>query len=207
MTKEHAERYIRVEKRNTQSVDDQVAISHAMWEEDIGPEHGGLKADEIEHVLELDLDYNIGTSVSHLVEIDVLDVVSAPGPDYYAISERLDEIVLGKVEEVATEDVEALIAHMQEDDPSEGDESPAVADGARTTIRSVLSTEFDVVPDALEEYLRKGDQVEKLNTAVQAVKDNEDVEKREDYDEIVFRRGAYRYRLTEEQIARYTREL
>lgn len=205
MTNEHAERYIRTEKRSTWSVDDQVQISHEMWEERIGPNHDGLTENQTENELDLDLEFNVGTSIGHLVEIDVLEEVTPSGPDFYAISERLDEIINGRVDEVAGEDTEALINHMQDDDPPEDQERSAVADGARDTIRSILSHEFDVVPDAMEQYLRNGDQVEKLNTAVQTIKDHDEIEKRDDYDEIIFRRGSHRYRLTEEQVARYER--
>jgi len=206
MTKEHAERYIRIEKRGTRSVDDQVTISHGKWDQNIGPNDDGLREDEIEDELDLDLDYNVGTSLDHLVEIDVIEEVIPSGPDYYAISERLDDVINGRVDEVAAEDIEALIDHMQDDDPPEEEETTAVADGGGVTIRSLLSDEFDVLPDTMEHFLRRGDQVEKLNTAVETINENEEIEKREDYDEITFRRGAHRYRLTEEQVARYERE-
>jgi len=206
MTEEHAERYIRIEKRGTRSVDDQVQISHGKWGRNIGPNNDGLREDEIEDELDLDLDYNVGTSLDHLVEIDVIEEVIPSGPDFYAISERLDDVINGRVDEVAAEDIEALIDHMQDDDPPEEEETTAVADGGGVTIRSLLSDEFDVLPDTMEHFLRRGDQVEKLNTAVEAISEHEEIEKREDYDEIMFRRGAHRYRLTEEQVARYERE-
>lgn len=206
MTEEHAERYIRTEKRDTLSVGDQVKISHAMWDQNIGPNDDGLREDEIEDGLDLDLDYNVGTSLDHLVEIDVIEEVVPAGPDFYAISERLDDVVNGRVDEVAAEDIEALIDHMQDDDPPEEEETTAVADGGRMTIRRLLAEEFDVLPDTIEHFLRRGDQVEKLNTAVEAISEHEELDKRGDYDEITFRRGAHRYRLTEEQVARYERE-
>jgi len=206
MTEEHAERYIRIEKRGTRSVDDQVKISHGKWDHNIGPNQDGLREGDVEAELDLDLDYNVGTSLDHLVEIDVIEEVVPSGPDFYAISERLDDVINGRVDEVAAEDIEALIDHMQDDDPPEEEETTAVADGGGVTIRSLLSSEFDVLPDTMEHFLRRGDQVEKLNTAVEAITEHEETEKREDYDEITFRRGAHRYRLTEEQVARYERE-
>jgi hypothetical protein len=36
-----------------------------------------------------------------------------------------------------------------------------------------------------------------LNTSIDAIEENDGVEKRDDYDRIVFRNAAYRYRLTE----------
>lgn len=73
------------------------------------------------------------------------------------------------------------------------------------TVRGVLSDTFDVLPDALEGYLREGDQVDKLNRAVRAIRDHDDLEARDDYGEILFRRGAYRYRLTPTAVDLYQR--
>lgn len=177
-----------------------------MWDQNIGPQHDGLKRTEIEERLDLDLEYNVKTSLHHLEEIEAIDGVTPDGPEYYAISERLDEIVLGRVDEVASADIEALIEHIQDDDSTGDDETPAVADGGGPSLRSVVADEFDIVLDALEEYLRQGDQVEKLNMAVDAIEDHETVEKRDTYDRIIFRRGAHRYRLSTDQVERYQRE-
>jgi hypothetical protein len=178
-----------------------------MWGSDIGPHHDGLKEDEFKHRLDLDLDYTLGTSLGHLVEIDAVEEVRPDGPDFYAISERLDEIILGRVDEVAATDVEALIKHMHDDDPPESEDQSAVADGARVTIRSALADEFDVLPTGVEQFLRSGDQVDKLNTAIERISDTEDIEPRDDYGKITFRRGAIRYRLTADHVSRYDREV
>lgn len=205
MTKAHAARYIANEKASTRSTDDQIAISHTMWDENIGPSHGGLRKDEIENELDLDLEYNVGTSLAHLEEIDVVEGVSPPGPEFYAISKHLDEIVLGRVDEVAAEDMEALIEHIQDDHPLGDEPGEAVADGSGISIRTVVADAFDVIPEAVEKFLREGDTVDKLATAVDAIEESEHVEKRDDYDKIIFRRGAIKFRLTSEQVERYNR--
>lgn len=205
MTREHVRRRILTENRQTLSREDQVHISHGMWDEDIVPAHNGLRLDEIEDELDLDLEYNVDTSISHLEEIDIVEGTAPAGPEYYAISERLDEIVLGRVDEVAGEDVEAVIDHMQDDDPVGEEDTPAIADGGGVTVRGVLSDTFDVVPDALEGYLREGDQVEKLNRAVRAIREHDDLNACDDYGEILFRRGAYRYCLTPLAVDLYER--
>ena len=206
MTKEHAEETILNENRHTNSREDQVAISHGFWDEGILSHRDGLRMDAIEDRLDLDLDYNVGTSVGHLEEISMIEATTPSGPDYYVISERLDEIINGRVDEGATEDMEGVIKHMQDDDPLDDEGTRAVADGAGVTIRSVLASEFDVVPDALEDYLREGDQVEKLNDAVQAIRNHDGLEERDSYGEIIFRRGAYRYRQTSRAVDLYERE-
>ena len=123
-----------------------------------------------------------------------------PGSSGYAISERRDEIVNGRVDETAEEDIKNLIDHIQDDDPASGGDTPAVADGSGVTLRSVVAETFDLSPDGVERFLRRGDQVAKLNRAVDAIEESPEVEKRDTYGRIVFRNAAYRYRLTEKAV-------
>ena len=206
MSKQHAERYIRVQKQNTRSVDEQVQISHAMWESGTGPDADGIKKDDLEDKLQLDLDFNIETSIRHLTEIDALEGNAPSGPDFYAISESRDEIVLGRTDEVAVDDIGSIIEHVQDNDPPREGDEVAVTDGGEPTLRGILADEFDIIPTAVEQYLQGGDHVEKLNAAVEAIEDSDTVAARDDYGKIIFRRGAYRYRLTEEQANRYEQE-
>ena len=206
MSKQHAERYIRVQKQNTRSVDEQVQISHAMWESGIGPDADGVKKDDLEDELELDLNFNVETSIRHLTEIDALEGTAPSGPDFYAISESRDEIVLGRIDEVAVDDIGSIIEHVQDNDPPREGDEVAVTDGGEPTLRGILADEFDIIPTAVEQYLRVGDHVEKLNAAVEAIEDSDTVAARDDYGEIIFRRGAIRYNLTEEQANRYEEE-
>ncbi|MDL0135001.1 hypothetical protein [Halobacterium salinarum] len=149
-----------------------------------------------------------------MVEIDVLDRTAPLGPDVFAISERTDEIVLGRVTEEAEQNLEALIAHIDDelqvtsleakaaelDGPEARISAPsvAVADGAGRTIRSILAAEFGIEPERVVEHLQSGDPVDRLNTAVNAIKSSEEVEKSEAYGQILFVSPAYRYRLTEQ---------
>lgn len=93
---------------------------------------------------------------------------------------------------------------MQNDEmPDEG--SPSVAaDGAGTTIRSEVADHFDLKPDAVEQHLRTGDPVDKLNGAVEAIEDDDhDLETGDDYGSIIFINQAYRYRLTSHAVGLY----
>jgi hypothetical protein len=197
MTEDELEEYIRNEKHSAKSVDEQVQITVAMLDEPIGPLHDGVKRADLEAYLGLNLEYNIGTSLSHLEEIGIVEEFLPPGPSGYAISERLDEIVNGRVGEVVEVDIDRLINHIQDDDPTSSDSDVAVADGGGTTVRSVVANAFDLGPESVEPFLRRGDQVEKLNTSIDAIEENEEVERRDGYGRIVFRNAAYRYRLTE----------
>ncbi|WP_152039945.1 hypothetical protein [Salinigranum salinum] len=200
MTKEELDRFIRSQKRKTHSVDEQVLIALSMYERGLGPLHDGAKRGDLEDELRLKLDYNIGTSLSHLEEIGVVESFLPPGPTGYAISERLDDIVNGKVDEIAETDIENLIRHIQDDDPASGGDAPAVADGSGVTVRRVVANTFDLTPEGVEDYLRHGDQVKKLNKAIDAIEDSPEADKRDDYGRIVFRNTAYRYRLTEKAV-------
>lgn len=206
-------RYIRDRKDDTHSVDDQIALVRAFYEAGIDPDHEGLKRTELLDQLNIDLDHRPRTVIDHLVEIGLLAESAPPGPDIFAISERMDEIVNGHVTEEAEKNLDALIAHIDdelqsaalEDEAAElvgararvSTPSVASADGAGRTVRSILAKEFGVTPERVTEYLRSGDPVERLNTAVEAVESAEEVSKSEDYGRIVFVRPAYRYRLTE----------
>jgi len=206
MTRATAEQLILTENQHARSRHEHVEISHAMWDHNVVPAHDGIRLAEMEEHLDLDLQYNVETSVRHLREIDIIVGTAPPGPDFYAISESLDEIVLGRVDEVAEADSESIIDHMHDDDPVSDDGTPVIADGSGATIRGVLAEEFDIIPEAVEDYLRHGDQVEKLNEAVDAIREADGVEARDDYGKIIFRRGAFRYTLTPYAVDLYEAE-
>lgn len=204
--------YVRERKSNTHSVDEQVAVAKALYHAGIGPDAEGIKRTELVDRLEVELEYRPRTILNHLVEIDLLEETAPPGPDVFAISERRDEIVNGRVTEEAEANIEALIAHIDdelqsielEDEAAELDgpqvsaatPSIALADGAGRTVRSILADAFPVDPEGVIDYLRSGDPVDRLNEAVDVIEASEEVTKSEDYGRIVFVRPAYRYRLT-----------
>jgi len=207
------ETYIREQKSNTHSIDDQITIAKAFYDAEIGPEDEGLKRTELLEKLDVDIEYQPLTVLDHLVEIDVLDQTAPPGPDVFAISERADEIVNGRVTEEAERNIQALIAHIDDELQLTGLEdeaaelagpnahitapSVAVADGAGRTVRSILASEFGKEPEEVADHLRSGDPVDKLNTAIEAIESSEEVTKSADYGKILFVQPAYRYRLTE----------
>ncbi len=200
------EEEIRDRKGKTRSVDDQVKLVRALFEAEIEPDHEGLKRSEMESQLDIEFDFTPGTVLNHLSEIDLVQKVSPPGPDYYVISERTDEIVNGRIEEEVEQNLEGLIAHIDEEPhfarKSQFSEEGAIAvtDGAGRTLRSILAEEFSIMPEKVESYLRGGNSLEKLNSAIEAIERSESITKRGEYDKIIFRRQAYRYRLTEKAV-------
>jgi len=214
---DHLEQYIREQKANTHSVNDQVTVAKAFYKAKITPEKEGIKRTELLDTLDIDIEYRPQTVLSHLVDAGVLSQTAPPGPDVFVISERLDDIVNGQVTEEAEANIDSLIAHIDDElqvselsgDAAERDgghsntsaPSIAVADGAGRSIRSILATAFEIEPEQVTNFLRSGDPVERLNMAVEAIESSEEITKSEDYGKIVFVSPAYRYRLTEQAMS------
>ncbi|UHQ95016.1 hypothetical protein [Haloterrigena alkaliphila] len=210
------ERYLRQNQEKSRTVADQVEIVTALYENDIGPDHDGLKLSELSEQLADSLEYRPTTPLNQLVDTDLVDEFTPPGPNIFAISERLDEIVNGQIETEAETNIDALVAHIDDElQPIELDSeaaeldqpraatvepSVAMADGAGRTVRSILAAEFDIVPERVPQYLRSGDPVDRLNAAVDAIESSREVTKSEEYGRIVFVQQPYRYRLTERAI-------
>ncbi|WP_436907603.1 hypothetical protein [Halosimplex marinum] len=210
---DRVEGYIRQRKGTAPSVDDQIALVEAFFDAGIGPEHEGIKRTELLDEFEVELTHRPETVLDNLVEMGLLERTKPPGPNVFVISERVDEIVNGRVTEEARDNLDALVAHIDDelqsieldDEAAELDGSQtataepslALADGAGRTIRSILASEFGVAPERVVEYLHSGDPVDRLNTAVDAIESSEEVAKSEEYGRIVFLNQAYRYRLTE----------
>ncbi|QGA81947.1 hypothetical protein [Halomicrobium sp. LC1Hm] len=208
------ERFLRERKGDTHSIDDQVTVAKAFYNAGIGPDEAGIKRTELLDSLAVDIEYQPRTVLNHLVDAGILAQTAPPGPDVFAISERLDDIVNGQVTAEAQANLDALIAHIddelqvtalsedaaEQDGPQAHSSAPsiAVADSAGRSVRSILASEFGIEPEQVTDYLRSGDPVDRLNTAVEAIESSEEVTKSEDYGQIVFVRPAYRYRLTEQ---------
>lgn len=207
MAQRHAELVIRTLNGRHGSVDDQVTSLHGMVNKNIGPNHEGVRRSNLESTLGVSLSHQAETVLENLVDIDLVEKDPEDFDDLrtYAIAEWLGndgEIVNGEVEETAEDGLENLIQHMQDTDPTTGG-SPAVTDGAGTTVRSVLSNSLGVAPNAVENHLRSGDAVANLREAVTVIENHPDLSTRSDYGKIIFRNEAYRYRLTDTAITLY----
>ena len=197
MGKRHIEDHIHREKSDTHSTDDQIKLAHAMWNgSELPTEEGVTRADAEEEWGE-GLNHNVKTCLRHLEEIDIIEEYRQPGPETYVIADWHDEVfIMGMIDEAAEEGIEALINHIQDEDQPAADDTTAVADGSGGTIRQAVAHQFDLRPEAVEQYLRSGDLVEKLNEAVEAIDSHEEFTTRDDYGEIRFLRAPYQYRLT-----------
>lgn len=207
------ESYVRERQGDVPSVDDQVSLAEAFLGAGIDPDHEGIERRDLLDEFGIELEHRPKTVLDNLVDVGLLEATKPPGPDVFAISERVDEIVNGRVTEEARENLDALVAHIDDelqsieldDEAAEisgsetvtSEPSVALADGAGRTIRSILASEFGIAPERVVEHLRSGDPVDRLNAAVDAIESSEEVAKSEEYGRIVFLSQAYRYRLTE----------
>jgi cation transport regulator ChaB len=192
---------IHEENGDQPSVDDQVTVARALYDEGITTEETALKEDEIAELLEerdVHLEYKLRTCLDNLRDIPVIVGHFPPGSKYVPISERRDEIIFDEVEETVRVDRESLIEHIHDGDPDDEDELPLTADGRGATVREVVADNADIDPEDVEHYLRSGNrdtQRERLNNAIDAIVDSDEVTKRDDYGKVVFRHKAYRYHL------------
>jgi hypothetical protein len=206
MSKQDVEQYIREQKHNTRSIDDHVKISHEMWEHVIPPGNKGLKASEFEESLGLDLDYDVGTSLDHLEEIDIVDAHFESHNEWHPLAEWKGddgEIVFGdELDAAVREAIDALVEQMS--NASGSGDTPAVVDGGATAVRRVVADEFDYAPEKIDDYLQENNEdVDTLNKAVQAVKESDQVVVTDDYGEIDFIPRAYYYTLTSKAVRLY----
>jgi len=205
-------RIIREHRPRSQTIDEQIALVKAFYEADIGPDHDGIKRTNLDEDLGIELENSPSTVLSDLAECGLLEEFSPSGPDVFPISERNDELVLGRVTAEAEKNIEAIVSHIDDElqpvtlrrgaaelagnDEDASKPSVAMADGAGRTIRRVLAEAFDVRPEAVVDHLRSGDPVDRLNTAMDAIESAEEVKQSEQYGRIVFLNQAHRYRLT-----------
>lgn len=148
----------------------------------------------------VEFDHNLHTSLSNLYDAGLIDRFKKPGPEWYVISERRDEIVNGEAEAVLDVDREQLITHIQETDPSSGTAPAETAADGGTTLRGIVAAGLGVEPKGVEPHLRAGDwkdQRERVNRAIEAIEDAEEHECRDSYGRIVLRPRAYRYHIAE----------
>lgn len=208
VSKDHIESEIRTRKDSTHSIEDQIAILHALWDSGIGPNHEGIRAAEIESSLGLDLDFDVGTSLHHLRDLELVDPHFKSHNEWHPVATWIGadgEILFGDDLSAAIRDaIKAIIDHMS--DVPEPSDSRVVADGGGAVVRNVVADGFDYDPDKIDDYLRSNNEdAETLNKAVTAINENEDVEARDDYGLVEFIPRAYYYRLSNDAARLYNK--
>lgn len=202
MTVSDLEEYIRSRKDGKNSTDDLVKVAEYLWREDFVPTSDGIKKSELEDELDqadVDLEYTLSTSLKHLRDAEIVRRWIR-GPQILIIHDDRGVINGEDLEPIVDDEIESLVAAMQDDDPpEEGSDSSAVADGGdQSTIREVVSNELEVEKDKVESHLRTGDvpdRMDKLSDAVDAIEDAP-VDKNGEYYSVFFIHNPYRYSLT-----------
>lgn len=192
----HIEQAISALKQGTQSIDSQIFIIHWLRSNGYNPTSEGMTRSTIEDELNSQLNHTVATSLSHLEDINFVEEYLKQDVTYIIAEWHPDVFVMGMVDEAAAEGIEALIADLEPPETQNG-QAKIVTDGSGRQLRGVVADAFDLYPGNVEAYLRDGDQVDRLNHAVEAIEESELHEVGDGYGKIVFRNPAYRYRLTE----------
>jgi hypothetical protein len=202
---------VRTEHDHQKSVEDQVRVIRLVGRHGYAHSKSLLQSEIEEYAEAAGIEFDCadaGPALGNLVDLDILQRSQPAGDRTYVISERRDEIVNGEFEPTLRTDREALIDHIQADDPPEDADAATATDGG-TTVRHVVADTLDVPPAGVEAHLRAGgprDQREPMNTAIDAIVDHDEVNKRDTYDKITLRRSGYHYRFTESVKAQIGRE-
>lgn len=202
--------YIRERHGHQPSVDDQVKLARILFGHGITPAGNERTRREIRNLLEsegIEFEHKLKTVLNNLEKIDIVEsFYPHDGNRWFPISERLDDVIFDRFDEVVKTDQERFIAYMQVSDESGSSGSPAVADGG-VTVRSVVANAFNEPPGNVEAHMMQGDMNEqraKLKTAIDAVEYHPDVENGDDYGRVVWRHMAYRYQVSQWAIDRFS---
>lgn len=198
--------FIHEKNEKLPTVEEQTKLAGALVDAGIGPEHEGYTSHEIDEELADEFDYSVRTLLEHLVDLGLVEKIRPSGPEILLVSERINEVINGRVDREVEQNLEELIGHMDsqlrvrstENLPARSE--PTTADGAGETIRSLLAKEFGVSPEQVESHLREGDRLTKLNEAVEAIEKSEWTTKGDEYGKISYVLPPNRYRLTEKAI-------
>jgi len=196
MSKDHIKHTISTLKQETRSIDSQITVAHWLLSNGYGPTSDGIKRSTIEDDFSNSLTHAVGTSLSHLADIGLVEEFLEQDITYTIAEWHSDTFVMGMVEQAATDGIEALIDDLEPVKPQD-DTAEIAADGSGLSLREVVADAFDLSPEKVESYLRGGDPVERLNKATEAIEESEEHKVGDNYGKIEFRNPAYRYRLTE----------
>lgn len=219
-TREDLEKFIREESGKARCKDDLVLTALWFIDMELTTVEDAIRTSDIEDRLGDAWDYNKYTILNkHLVEMDILDVLEPEGVDTFIIDEKTGKFLMGEDVDLAAhvdDYITQFIDHMQEKEAEE--ELVAVTDGSGdeessneedredeedepTTLRGVAAETLEVEPEEVKEEITAGDTTDRMNNlddVVGAVKSSDEVEKRDDYDQIGFRQRANRYKLNDE---------
>lgn len=174
-----------------------------------GPDLGKRDMDQTLDAMGLELDCNLDTAVSNLLNADLLGSYEPDGPDWYLIRERDGEFVMGDNFPPAVHDeCERAIEHIHSMDPSNDDGAPAVADGGEPlktnekgeTLQEEVADRLGIEPGELEDWLNVGDpqaRREKLEQLVEVIGDSETFTVPDTFDKIRLIPKGYRYHRSE----------
>lgn len=180
-----------------------------------GPDLGKRDMDQTLDAMGLELDCNLDTAVSNLLAADLLGSYEPDGPDWYLIRERDGEFVLGDdFPPAVQEECKRATKYIRSMDPSDGDGTPAVADGGEPpktneegeTLREEIAGELGPDPGELEDWLNVGDPQTrrgKLEQLVEVIEDSETFAVPDSFDKIKLIPKGHRYHRSKTALSSY----
>jgi|APHM01.1.fsa_nt_gi hypothetical protein len=216
MTRKQVLDHIEQENRSHGSVESQKTVAEYFLDNGIAEHHGReRRTSEIEDEIGQDIDHDVGLCLKHL---EAAEVVSEHGGNStYIHHERTDEWFFGgpggekftRLLRTETErlcdDLEPVECVDSSDRSVEGDDKTDEKT-RRTTVAEALSDSgsIDVAPDpsgveaAFDTTVDDVSRMERLDVAVRAIEEHDEVEKTDEYGRMGWRNAANKWAMTEE---------
>jgi hypothetical protein len=202
MTEDTLAHSVREENSGQPSVKDQVRTAIWFARQGITPASDETaRKSEIEDALGEELEHTVGTVVRNLEDADIIEQVETNVPPVFILKTRTGDFLMGEDVDLGAhvdEERERFLADLHARE--KGAEAP-VPDGGdeKPTMRDIAAAALGVTPDKLEEEMARGDErarMEKLDEALGAIIDSDEVTIGSGYDQIGFRNAANHYQLT-----------
>jgi hypothetical protein len=207
-TYNNLEDWIRTENEGQDSVNDQIIVARWFLNRDITVvEDRVARTSQVQERVEHRLEHLVRTSLDNLEEIGVLAQFEPPGSGYYIRHHRSGENFYDPEAREFVPLLEEELSRFLDDLSSRSEERLEMADGGvddgepPKTLRGVAADAMDVGATEVESALTDPDesieQMNRFDSVVKAVKENEKVSRGRDYDEMGWRNSALRWSLSE----------
>ena len=207
------EEWIRSENSHQPSCEDQILTAYWFFNQDIADSREeNARTSAVEEKIGHRLGYQVRGILDNLEELGVLEQVPRPGSGRYIRNHRTEQNFYDPASREFVPLLDKEISRFIEDMQNQEQEQPLpTPDGGDSeeeeppeTLRTVAASALDVnLPMVKDKLTGPADPVERMNrydTALSAVKRNDDVSRNGDYDEMGWRNMAIRWTLTERAV-------
>ncbi|MFC6975098.1 hypothetical protein ACFQL1_11190 [Halomicroarcula sp. GCM10025709] len=202
------EGWIRDENEGHDSVEDQVDAAYWFWDRNITiPKDRVARTSQVDEHIAHRLDHQIRTSLDNLEDIGVLAQLDPPGSGQYIRHHRTETNFYDPSTRDFVPLLEEDMSRFLDDLANRTEQELQIADGGEDgddipeTLRDVAAEALDVDAQNVEKTLTNpSDPVVRMNrydSVVNAIKENERVSRNRNYDEMGWRNSALRWSLSE----------